>query len=73
MAISLGLQQMLTIPQVRRKLPVLQRVTDEDFFDSATALTLEMVSRYACTPRSARKKVSRCALRMHTALRAAVF
>ena len=43
--ICLDLQQMLTIPQVKEKLPMLQRVCDEGFFDSATALTLEEVRR----------------------------
>ena len=36
---------MLAIPQVKEKLPMLQRVCDEGFFDSATALTLEEVRR----------------------------
>ena len=44
-AISLGLQQMLTIPQVKEKLHVLQRVTEEGFFDSVSALTLEEIRK----------------------------
>jgi type I restriction enzyme R subunit len=36
---------MLAIPQVKEKLPMLQLVCDEGFFDSASALTLEEVRR----------------------------
>lgn len=39
--VSLGLQKMTTIPQVKEKLPALQRVTEEGFFDGITALELE--------------------------------
>lgn len=43
--IAAGLQQMITIPQVKEKLPVLQRVTDEGFFDGISALTLEEIRK----------------------------
>ena len=43
--IALGLQQMVTIPQVKEKLPTLQRVTDEGFFDAANALVLEEIRK----------------------------
>ena len=43
LSIALALQQMVTIPQVKEKLPALQRVTDEGFFERANALTLEEV------------------------------
>lgn len=39
--VSIGLQKMTTIPQVKEKLPVLRRVTEEGFFDDITALELE--------------------------------
>ncbi|MDO4891174.1 MAG: DEAD/DEAH box helicase family protein, partial [Coriobacteriaceae bacterium] len=45
LAIALGLQQMVTIPQVKEKLPVLQRVADEGFLESASALALEEVRK----------------------------
>ena len=44
-SISLGLQKMITIPQVKEKLPVLQEVTDEHFFDDASALDLERIRK----------------------------
>lgn len=44
-AISLRLQEKVTIPQVMAKLPVLRRVTDEGFFDAANALTLEEIRK----------------------------
>lgn len=43
--VSLGLQKMTTIPQVKEKLPALQRVTEEGFFDGITALELEHLRR----------------------------
>lgn len=43
--ISLGLQKMITIPQVKEKLPVLQEVTDEHFFDNISALDLERIRK----------------------------
>lgn len=43
--ISLGLQKMITIPQVKEKLPVLQEVTDEHFFDDINALDLERIRK----------------------------
>lgn len=43
--ISLGLQKMITIPQVKEKLPVLQEVTDEHFFDKISALDLERIRK----------------------------
>ena len=43
--ISLGLQKMITIPQVKEKLPVLQEVTDEHFFDDISALDLERIRK----------------------------
>ncbi len=44
-SMSLGLQEMITIPQVKEKLPVLQRVTEEGFFDGVSALELERIRR----------------------------
>lgn len=43
--ISLGLQKMITIPQVKEKLPVLQEVTDEHFFDDISALDLDRIRK----------------------------
>lgn len=45
LSVALSLQKMMTIPQVKAKLPVLQRVTDEGFFDGLTALDLEEIRR----------------------------
>lgn len=42
---ALALQHMTTIPQVKEKLPVLQRVADEGFFETANALTLEEIRK----------------------------
>lgn len=44
-AISLGLQQMVTIPQVKEKLPVLQEITSAGFFDNINALDLERIRK----------------------------
>lgn len=44
-AISVGLQKMITVPQVKAKLPVLQEVTDEGFFKDVSALDLERIRR----------------------------
>lgn len=43
LAIASGLQQMITIPQVKEKLPLLQRITEERFFDEVTILDLEEI------------------------------
>lgn len=45
LAISLGLQKMITIPQVKEKLPLLQEITAEGFFDGISALDLERIRR----------------------------
>lgn len=37
----ISLQEMTTIPQVKEKLPILQKVTEEHFFDDISALQLE--------------------------------
>lgn len=42
-AIVAGLQQMVTIPQVKEKLPFIQRIADERFFDEISALALEEI------------------------------
>ncbi|MBR0405815.1 MAG: hypothetical protein IJI68_11570, partial [Eggerthellaceae bacterium] len=44
-AIAVGLQQMITIPQVKDKLPILQRVTEEGFFEGISALDLEAIRK----------------------------
>ncbi len=44
-SISLALQQMISIPQVKEKLPLLEEVTGERFFDEVSALKLEEVRR----------------------------
>ena len=41
-SISMSLQQMVTIPQVKEKLSLLKQVTAEGFFDDVSALRLEM-------------------------------
>ena len=43
--IALGLQQMITIPQVKDKLSFLQRVTEEGYLEAADALALEEVRK----------------------------
>lgn len=40
-----GLQKMITVPQIKEKLDVLQRVTEEGFFDGINALALEEVRK----------------------------
>ena len=40
-SISLTLQKMTTIPQVKEKLPLLKQVTEDKFFDDVSALKLE--------------------------------
>ena len=40
-SISLTLQEMVTIPQVKEKLPLLKQVTEDKFFDDVSALKLE--------------------------------
>lgn len=40
-SISLALQEMVTIPQVKEKLPLLKQVTEDEFFDDVSALKLE--------------------------------
>ena len=45
LVISTTLQQMATVPQVREKLPILQQVSSEGFFDGVTALKLEELRR----------------------------
>ena len=40
-SISLTLQKMTTIPQVKEKLPLLKQVTEDRFFDDVSALKLE--------------------------------
>lgn len=40
-SISLALQEMVTIPQVKEKLPLLKQVTEDRFFDDVSALKLE--------------------------------
>ncbi len=45
LTISVGLQKMITIPQVKEKLPVLQEITDEGFFDGITALEIERIRK----------------------------
>ena len=45
LAISTTLQQMATVPQVREKLPILEQVSSEGFFDGVTALKLEQLRR----------------------------
>lgn len=42
-SISVGLQQMLTIPQVKDKMPTLQRVCEEGFLDGVSMLDLETI------------------------------
>lgn len=44
-SISLGLQGSTTIPQVKEKLPLLERITEDEFFDNISALDLEMVRK----------------------------
>ncbi len=43
--VASGLQSVITIPQVKEKLPLLQRITDEGFFDGVTPLVLEHVRK----------------------------
>ena len=45
LAVSLALQERTTIPQVKEKLPILERVTEDGFFDSISILTLEELRR----------------------------
>ena len=45
LVISTTLQQMATVPQVKEKLPILQQVSSEGFFDGVTALKLEELRR----------------------------
>ncbi|MBQ9021231.1 MAG: DEAD/DEAH box helicase family protein [Eggerthellaceae bacterium] len=45
LSIASGLQEMITIPQVKDKLPLLQRITSEGFFEDITALVLEKVRK----------------------------
>ena len=40
-SIALTLQEMVTIPQVKEKLPLLKQVTEDRFFDDVSALKLE--------------------------------
>ena len=40
-SIALTLQEMVTIPQVKEKLPLLKQVTEDKFFDDVSALKLE--------------------------------
>lgn len=42
-SIAAGLQRMVTIPQVKKKLPYIQAITEEHFFDDISALKLEEV------------------------------
>lgn len=42
-SISLALQEMVTIPQVKEKLPLLKQVTENKFFDDVSALKLEVL------------------------------
>ena len=44
-SISMELQQMVTIPQVKEKLSLLQEVTEERFFDGVSVLKLEELRR----------------------------
>lgn len=44
-SIALGLQQMITIPQIKEKLPYIQTITEEHFFDDISALKLEEIRR----------------------------
>lgn len=44
-SISVGLQQMVTIPQVKEKLDVLQEITSEGFFENISALDLERIRK----------------------------
>lgn len=45
LTVSLALQERTTIPQVKEKLPILERVTEDGFFDSISILTLEELRR----------------------------
>lgn len=45
MSVSMQLQKMATIPQVKEKLPVLQQVTEEGFLDGVSPLQLEAVRK----------------------------
>lgn len=42
-AIAFDLQKMITIPQVKEKLPFIQRITEKDFFVDISALKLEEI------------------------------
>ncbi len=44
-SIAMGLQSMITVPQIKEKLPYIQTITDEHFFDDVSALKLEEVRR----------------------------
>ena len=44
-AISLGLQDRITIPQVKEKLSVLLEITEEHFFDGISALSIERIRK----------------------------
>ncbi len=44
-SVAMGLQQMVSIPQVKEKLLLLQEVTDEGFFDGVSALKLDEIRR----------------------------
>ena len=42
-SVASALQEKITIPQVKEKLPLLQRITQANFFDDISALTLEHI------------------------------
>lgn len=44
-SMALGLQQMITIPQIKEKLPYIQTITDEHFFDDISVIKLEEVRK----------------------------
>lgn len=44
-SIALGLERMITIPQIKEKLPYIQIITEEHFFDDISALKLEEIRR----------------------------
>ena len=44
-SISLDLQQKVTIPQVKEKLPLLERITEDDFYHNISAFDLEKVRK----------------------------
>ena len=45
LAVATSLQKMVTIPQIKEKLPLLQRMIEEYFFDNVSALTLESIRK----------------------------